>query len=128
MEFELTHEFNTTPQKLYTAYLDSLQHEAMTGGEADITNVVGDDFSAWDEYITGRNIFLEPNSKILPHWRTTDFPETRPDSIVEISLEELEPNRTKLTLKHSNLTDKNSHYKKGWIEHYFKPITEFFVD
>src|SRR4051794_16743674 len=36
---------------VFSAFLDSSGHTAMTGGKAQITDRVGDAFSAWDGYI-----------------------------------------------------------------------------
>lgn len=125
MEFTLTHEFNTTPQKLYQAFLDSKIHSEMTGAKAEVSDVEGDIFTAWDGYIAGKNLELIPNSKIRQEWRTSEFADDQEDSIVEITFKELAPNKTLLTLKHSHLNDSDDQYKQGWVESYFEPMTKY---
>jgi uncharacterized protein YndB with AHSA1/START domain len=46
----------------------------MTAGEANISDAVGAEFSAWDEYITGRNLELVPGERIVQAWRTDKSP------------------------------------------------------
>jgi activator of HSP90 ATPase len=126
MQFEISQEFKTTPQKLYQAWLNSELHTKMTGSKAIIKGEIGFGFSAWDGYITGKNLELVPNQKIKQAWRTTEFDQNQEDSLVEITFEEIKPNLTKLTLKHSNLSIKDEQYKQGWEDFYFKPMKAYF--
>ncbi len=48
LNFEVTEEIGASPQQVYGAWLNSDQHSAMTGGEAIISDLVGDSFTAWD--------------------------------------------------------------------------------
>ena len=61
----------------------------MTGGAATITGKVGDHFTAWDGYIKGENMVLEPYKRILQTWRTSQFEESEEDSQLEILLHEV---------------------------------------
>lgn len=126
MEFTLSALFDTTPETLYNTWLSSEGHAEMTGGEAHITDQVGDEFNAWDEYITGKNIALEPGKRIVQQWRTDEFSEDEPDSLLEIQLEAVD-DKTKLTLHHSNLPEHGEQYKQGWEDHYFTPMREYFT-
>ena len=70
-----------TAREIYGAWLDSRAHSEMTGGRAQMSSELGGDFSAWDGYITGRNLELVPGERIVQSWRTTKFPadhRTRP--------------------------------------------------
>ena len=62
-----------SPAEIYRAWLDSVAHSEMTGGEATMSDQVGADVSAWDGYITGRNLELVPGERIVQSWRTTEF-------------------------------------------------------
>jgi len=126
MQFTVTHTFKASPVQLYAAWLDSKQHAAMTGAEADVSNKVGEEFSAWDGYITGRNLELEPNKRIKQAWRTSEFAEDQPDSIIEITFKELAADKTELTLTHSELPDSDTQYIDGWGDSYFTPMKEYF--
>lgn len=68
------------PAAIYEAFLDGDTHTAMTGGGATSTPRVGTRFTAWDGYITGKHLELQPGRRIVQDWRTTQFPGAAPDS------------------------------------------------
>jgi activator of HSP90 ATPase len=114
-------------KKIFEAWLDSTQHTAFTNSEANIDPQVGGEFSAWDGYITGKTISIEPFNRIVQSWRTTDFSENDPDSLLEIIIEPLDSG-CKVTLNHSGLPDgSKDEYIKGWEDYYFEPMQEYFV-
>ena len=125
MEFTVVAKFNAKPEEIFRAWMSSEHHAEMTGGEAYISDKVGDRFSAWDGYIEGENIILEPNKRIVQSWRTTEFSDDEEDSQIEITLEE-QNGVTELTLKHSNLPAHGEQYRNGWEEHYFQPMKKYF--
>ncbi len=125
MEFILKRSFNTTAKKIYDTWLSSEGHTKMTGGSAIISDIVGNKFTAWDGYIEGENIDLEPNKRILQTWRTSQFEEEEEDSKIEVLLNEVD-GKTELTLIHTNLSESGEHYKNGWIDHYFEPMAKYF--
>ena len=117
---------NAKAEKIYKAWLSTEGHAAITGSPAKVDGSVDGDFSAWDGYISGMFLELEPNRRILQAWRTAEFPSEAEDSIVEILLEE-EHNKTKLTLKHTNIPKgQTDNYKTGWEDFYFKPMRKYF--
>jgi len=124
-KFELREIFNVEPSVIYKAWLDSGLHSNMTGGEALCSDKVGDSFSAWDGYISGKNLELLEDQKIIQSWRTTEFSEKDADSIITISLKKLSEG-TELILEHTNIPEGQTQYKQGWIDHYFTPMKEFF--
>ena len=126
MTIELSVDLPVMTSVLYKAWLDSEQHTAMTGGEAVVSDKVGDSFTAWDEYISGRNLELVPDTKIRQSWRTADFPEDQPDSELELAFIPTDTG-TRIVLRHSNLTDADEHYKAGWEQHYFEPMAVYFA-
>src|SRR3974390_962164 len=73
-------------QEIYDAWLDSLAHSEMTGGEADMSDEIDAEVSAWDGYITGRNLELIPGERIVQSWRTTQFAEEHHDSIITLTV------------------------------------------
>lgn len=123
--FELKVEFPVKPKVLYNAWLNSEQHEAMTGGEAQCSKREGDRFSAWDGYITGKNILLTPHSEIVQKWRTTEFKDSDPDSTLTLHIYET-TDGCELTLTHSDIPDDQPNYKDGWHEHYITPMHDYF--
>lgn len=125
MEFTLTTKIKATSKQIYKSWLSTQRHTKMTGGAAFVSDKVGETFSAWDGYITGSNIELEPYNKIVQSWRSSNFHDSESDSQIEISLSE-DHEYTILTLKHTNVPESGEHYKKGWEEHYFTPMKQYF--
>jgi len=115
-----------SPTEIYEAFLDSRKHTAMTGARASIDPTVGGEFTAWDDYISGTTVALEPSHRITQRWRTTDFPTNASDSLLEIILEETHTG-TKITLKHTNIPEGQAEqYRDGWREFYFEPMKRYF--
>ncbi len=124
--FELSELFPAAPERVYAAWLDSKTHAAMTGSPADIDPRPGAAFSAWDGYISGTTLELDPPGRILQAWRTTEFPEGAPDSLLEVLLT-AEGEGTRLTLRHTQIPDgQGEGYRQGWEDFYFQPMQEYF--
>ena len=121
MDFEISDSFPAPPQVVYDTWLDSEGHAAITGSPATASNEVGGDFTVHGGDINGKNLELVPGKLIRQSWRTQQFA----DSELEITLEP-EGTGTRLTLKHTNLTGDGTHYKTGWVEHYFEPMKAYF--
>ncbi len=126
IEFEISTIIPATPEAIYRAWLSSEGHSAMTGASAEITDELGAEFEAWDGYITGRNLELEPGRRIVQAWRTSEFGEDEPDSRLEVTLEPV-GDKTKLTLRHTGLSPGGEQYEQGWVESYFEPMIDYFT-
>jgi activator of HSP90 ATPase len=114
------------PRDVYEAWLDNRSHGEFTGGPAEIDPTTGGRFSIYDGYITGSNLELEPFSRIVQSWRTTEFPEDAPDSRLEVTLTSV-PEGCRLTIDQTNLPDDQvESYKSGWMEYYFNPLCRYF--
>jgi activator of HSP90 ATPase len=97
----------------------------MTGSMAKTSARVGGSFTAWDGYISGKNLKLKPGKQIVQSWRTTEFTSADPDSQIEVLLEKV-PRGTKLTLRHTNVPNGHTGYRTGWRTHYFEPMKKYF--
>jgi uncharacterized protein YndB with AHSA1/START domain len=125
--FEISTTLPASPRRIYEAWLSSDGHSAFTGGAAQIDPRVGGKHSAWDGYIEGTNLELEPYRRIVQSWRTTDFPASSHDSRLEIILKEI-PAGTHLILKHSEIpSGQGQDYEQGWIDNYFEPMEKYFA-
>jgi activator of HSP90 ATPase len=119
--------FPVSPKRMYEAWLDSKEHSAFTNSEAIIDPHVGEEFSTWEGYITGKTISLEPFTRIIQSWRTTDFDEDDPDSRLEVTFEAMDSS-CKVMLNHTGLPNgSKGEYIKGWEDYYFAPMQEYFV-
>ena len=123
--FKLKATFPVTAKVLYAAWLDSDMHTEMTGGEANCSNLIGDRFTAWDGYISGKNIKLEAEHLIIQSWRTTEFKSSQEDSILTLQFKDV-GDSCELTLSHDNIPEGSANYETGWEEHYFAPMLEYF--
>ncbi len=116
-----------TPEQIYKAWMSGKGHAAMTGSSATVVAKAGGKFTAWEGYISGKTLELEPGRRILQSWRTTEFAREAADSRLEVILA---PARggTRVTLKHSELpAGSSAEYRKGWVDFYFKPMKEYFT-
>jgi activator of HSP90 ATPase len=115
-----------SPAKAYKDWLDSAAHSAFTGSSAEVDPVIGGKFFAWEGYIWGKTIDLTPGKRIRQSWRTSEFPEDSPDSILEIVFEP-DGDGTRLTLIHTVIPDNQaSEYEKGWEDFYFEPMKKYY--
>jgi uncharacterized protein YndB with AHSA1/START domain len=115
-----------SPAEIYAAWLDGKQHARMTGGAAKGSAKVGAAISAWDGYAFGKNLELEPATRIVQSWRTTEFADSDPDSKITLTLKPV-AGGTKITLLHTGIPDGHTGYKQGWRDHYFAPMKEHFA-
>lgn len=114
------------PDEVYNALMDEKKHAEFTGAKAIIDSKVGGKFTAWDGYISGKNLRLEKGKRIVQEWKTTEWPDY-PPSIVEFSFEK-KGNGTKLTMVHSKVpAEQAESYKQGWIDFYWKPMKKYFT-
>ena len=125
IEFDISSLIPATPKEVYAAWFDSEKHSIMTGGKAEVTDVIGATFLAWDGYIEGINLELDPGKRILQHWRTSEFEDADEDSLLEV-LFKVESGHTRITIRHSNLPEHGMQYKQGWVDAYFTPMQVYF--
>lgn len=113
-------------EQLYLDWLDSVAHGAFTGSAANIKPVVGGQYTAWDGYISGKTLELDPPRRILQSWRSTDFPSDAPESLLEVLIEP-DGDGCRLTLVHTNIPDgQGKDYDQGWKESYFEPMEAYY--
>lgn len=124
---ELSRILPATPERIYAAWLDAAQHSAMTGSPATIESTqIGGRFTAWDGYIDGSHLALEPSARIVQSWRSDDFPADALDSLLEVRLEPV-PGGTRLTLRHSDLPEgQGPALLEAWEEFYLEPMERYF--
>jgi activator of HSP90 ATPase len=110
-----------TPHQVYEALMDSRRHSQFTGAKATISREVGGEITTYDGYITGRNLELEPDRRIVQTWRANDWLEGL-ESQVTFSLTAV-PGGTRLSLTHRGVPDgEYESIKQGWIAYYWTPL------
>lgn len=73
IQFEVSEVIPVNPAIVYPAWLNSEEHTLMTGAFATVSAMIGEPFEAWDGYIQGMNLELDPPRRILQTWRTSEF-------------------------------------------------------
>jgi uncharacterized protein YndB with AHSA1/START domain len=116
------------PQRVFSAWLDAKEHAAFTGGgEAVVEGWTGGRFIAWDGYMHGILLGVEPGVRIVQTWRTSEFPPESRDSRLTVEFAAVRGG-TRVTIRHADLPPAQvKRYEKGWIEHYLKPLARYFA-
>ena len=115
-----------TPEEVYDALLDSKTHTALTGSSAKISAKIGGAFTAWDGYISGKNLELERGRRIVQEWVTTGWPKNASPSRVTINLRPIKQG-TEISLLQENVPAKDATAcDQGWHDYYWKPMVRFF--
>lgn len=126
--FRISARIPTDVDTLFHAWLSSKEHTAFTGGTAQVENKINGKFTAWDGYISGRTILIDPGKKIVQKWRTMEFQDDSQDSILEIIFEPVNACETKIVLHHHHIPKgQGNKYKTGWKVHYFEPMVEYYL-
>jgi activator of HSP90 ATPase len=127
LSFSVSSFIKESQEVLYKAWLNSVEHARMTGGSAQITDELGAEFTCWDGYIGGRNLTLEPFHRIIQSWRTSEFEDVDPFSLIEVLFDAV-GGGTKITIHHTNLPAHGTQYEEGWKEAYFTPMKTYFEE
>ena len=116
------------PMDIYDALLSGPKHTALTGGgHATGSTKAGGKFTAWDGYIEGKNLELEPGVRILQEWTTSNWPEGAPASHLEWKFL-AKDGGTEVKMTHSNVpASQAASYTQGWIDYYWKPMKVYFA-
>jgi uncharacterized protein YndB with AHSA1/START domain len=123
---EQTEFIKAKPVDVFNAFTDPKKHSEFTGAEATGNPKVGNEFIAWDGYISGKYLKLEKGKKIVAEWITTEWPDGFGPSLLEITFAE-KGDGTQVTLKHSEVpVEQAESYKQGWIDFYWKPLKKYF--
>ncbi len=110
------------PEKLYTMYLDPVQHAAFSGGgEVTIEARVGAEFSGFGGRISGRIVALTPNRQIVQTWRSFEWKPEDPDSILLLTFEAEGDNSRVELLQAPAPAHLHATLQANWPMRYFDP-------
>ena len=116
------------PQEVYDALVDPRKHAEFTGAKATGQAKVGAAFTAWDGYISGKHLTLEPGKRLVQEWRTTEWPKDAPPSRLEWTFR-AKGDGTEVVMVHSEVpADQAESYRQGWIDYYWDPLKQYFED
>ena len=127
-EIEQTVVVQGSPDQVYEAFMDAKKHTKFTGSKATSDPVVGGEFTAWDGYISGKNLELKKGRLIVQEWINTDWPEGYPTSRFELTLKKV-PEGTEIHMVHSKIpASQAEELKEGWTEFYWEPLKKYFLN
>lgn len=116
---------NADPSRIYDALMDSKRHTEFTGGPAEIENRVGGAMSCHGGFVTGVNIDLKKDQRIVQAWRGKDWA----DGVYSVATFDLKAegqNKTKVVFtQHGIPDDQVEHISKGWYSHYWEPLAKY---
>jgi activator of HSP90 ATPase len=118
------YKLSASPEDVYNALTNKAMLEIWTGEDAEMELEPGGAFSLWEGSITGVNLELEANRKIVQQWF---FGEQEDPSIVTILLHP-DKKGTSVELRHTNIPDEAfENISTGWDEDYFASLRELFI-
>ena len=116
---------NTTTEILYNLYMDAKLHRAVIGAPVKIQMKEGTEFTAYDDYISGKNLQLIPGKLIVQSWWASDWDANEPVSTF-ILLFEQKDNDAIIYMTHANIPEiQYNALKQGWNDFYWKPWKEY---
>jgi activator of HSP90 ATPase len=117
--------FNASSQQVYDALIDANQFKTVTGGApTEITAEAGGAFSLFGGMITGRNIELIPNERIVQAWRAANWTEGE-YSIARFEIKEQGEN-TLVGFHHVGFPEGQAeHLAGGWKDNYWGPLEKY---
>jgi activator of HSP90 ATPase len=114
--------FKASPHDVFEALMDSKKHSEFSNDKAAISRKVGGKFTAYGDYITGKNLEIVQGKKIVQEWHASDWP-AKHISKVTFEFESMGGNATKLKFSQENIPeDKFGEIKQGWVDFYWKPM------
>lgn len=117
-----------TPEEVYEAYTNPAIHSEFTGAQATGAAEAGEAFTAWDGYIEGQYVELEPGKRVVQTWSTTEWPTGAAPSTLELTFDERDGG-TDITLVQTDVpSEQASDYDEGWHSSYWEPMLEYFEE
>ena len=114
--------FRASPKTIYETLMDSRKHAAFTGSKARISRKVGGKFTAYDDYISGTNLGLVPNKKIVQSWRGSDWPRGHYSKATFLLNSVKGETRLAFTQTGVPVEIRDHPLKRGWIDYYWEPM------
>lgn len=120
-EFKKYFKIQASVQDVYNALVNPNMIELWTGDDVVMDDQVGTEFSLYEGNISGKNLEIVPEKKIVQQWYFGDQTE---ESIVTIILHK-DKNNTSVEVRQTNIPDDAyENISEGWSYAYFEPIME----
>ena len=114
------------PARVYKALTDRDQFGELTArGATELTADAGAYFALFDGHITGRNVELVPDRRLVQAWRAASWPEGM-YSIVNFQLERDGGEQTRLVFDHTGFpAEAHDELASGWDKMYWEPLKRY---
>ena len=115
------------PMQVYDLLMGSKGHAAFTDHAAKVTDKVGAKFTAYDGYISGKNLKLVKGKKIVQSWKAaeTEWPEKHWSEVI-FELKK-KGKGTEIIFTHKEVpAPLVKSLSNGWKEYYWKLMKEYF--
>lgn len=120
-KFEYEIKIAADPEEVFAALTNPFQIELWSGYPANMQPEVGYVFSLWEGDISGVNMEIIPNKRLVQEWF---FGEQEGRSVVQLELKR-EGTATRVELRHTNIPDEvYEEITEGWREYYLGSIKE----
>ena len=120
-DFRYKIEITADPEEVFAALTNPFQIGLWSGYPADMKPEVGYMFSLWEGDITGVNLEVIPNKRLVQEWF---FGEQEEQSVVRITLKK-EGTKTGVDLLHTHIPDEvYDEITEGWRDYYLGAIKE----
>jgi len=119
--------FKATPHEVYELLMDSKKHSSFAGGKCTISRKVGGKISISDGYITGENLELVKDEKIVQSWKAQE--DCWPDEHYSVVTFKLTPIKGKegtgLYFTQTGVPVVcGDRFDSGWKDYYWTPMKE----
>ena len=111
--------------RVFKALTDERQFAEVTGADAvSLKPEAGEPFSLFGGHITGRNVELVADRRLVQAWRAASWPEGV-YSIVNFGLEDA-GGGTKLVFEHTGFPEEaHDELEPGWVKMYWEPLKRY---
>ena len=115
----------STPHEIYEVFMDAKKHSKLTESIARVSREIGGSFSIYEGALSGKNIELIQDKKIVQTWRGDgeNWPKRYYSTITLI----FEPDDKGTLIKFTHVDIPEGAYesvKEGWDTYYWKPLKE----
>jgi activator of HSP90 ATPase len=91
------------------------------------SNKVGGKFTAWDGYISGKYLKLEPGRRIVEEWSTRDWRADYPPSTIEFTFAKADGGMRLSMVQTEVPAAQVANYRQGWKDYYWNPLKKYFA-
>jgi uncharacterized protein YndB with AHSA1/START domain len=108
-----------TPEDIFEVFTDSRKHSQLIGARVKTSRKAGAAFSAFDGFVTGRNLKIVPNRLLVQSWRGSVWKKQDLDSVLILHFSNVNGG-TLIQMVHAGLPPA---FEERWSELYWQPLT-----